>query len=295
MRAEETALNERISARYDSLSPQLRRAAAFVAKHPDEVATRSLRYLAGMADLTPPTLSRLAATLGYEGYEDLRESCRTQIKMRRLRFSERAETLQKSDSAEPGHSEFVFRQGMAAVENINAFLNSLNLEQLESAVARLTAARQVVLVGSMSSRPYVDYMDYMASLAFDNWWVLGIEHGTIAAALVNVNESDAAVVIAKAPYARWSIDAARNLQEAGVGVIGITDEIISPLHAHCAVSFTVPTESPQFFPSHTATLVLIESLIGIATARGGEGVSRRIAAVESTSHRIGEYCSQDSL
>lgn len=291
----ESALNDRISAHFENLSPQLRRAAEFVANHPDEVATRSLRYLAGMAEIAPPTFSRLAATLGYDGYEDLRESCRNQIKTRRLRFSERAETLQKSDSAEPGHSEFIFRQGSAAVENINAFLGALTLERLESAATQLISARRVILAGSMSSRPFVDYMAYMASMAFDSWRVIGDKRGSTAAALVGVDEKDAAVVICKAPYAQWSIDAARNLREAGAWVIGITDEVVSPLHRQCADSFTVPSVTPQFFPSHAATLVLIESLIGIAIARGGDSVGRRIAAVESTSHRIGEYFPRGDL
>ena len=291
----ESALNDRISAHFENLSPQLRRAAEFVANHPDEVATQIAeipRRHGGdhAADLFPA-----GRHPGIRGLRRPAESCRNQIKTRRLRFSERAETLQKSDSAEPGHSEFIFRQGSATVENINAFLGALTLERLEAAATQLISARRVILAGSMSSRPFVDYMAYMASMAFDSWRVIGDKRGSTAAALVGVDEKDAAVVICKAPYAQWSIDAARNLREAGAWVIGITDEVVSPLHRQCAVSFTVPSVTPQFFPSHAATLVLIESLIGIAIARGGDSVGRRIAAVESTSHRIGEYYPRGDL
>ena len=104
-----------------------------------------------------------------------------------------------------------------------------------------------------------------------------------------MNEDDAAVVIAKAPYAGRSIDVARTLSERNAWVIGITDEAMSPLPVHCAASFIVSTRTPQFFSSHVATLVLIESLIGMIVASGGDSVRDRIAAVELTSHAIGEY------
>ena len=285
----EPTVTDRIAARLDDLSPQLRRAAEFVANHPEDVATRSLRYLAGMMELPPPTFSRLAVALGYDGYEDLRESCRHQIKMRRLRFSERAEALQKCDAELPEGGRFIFRQGAAGIDNITELLDSVDPELLELAAARLIAARRVVLVGSMSSRPFVDYMAYMASMAFDNWQAFGSDTGSNAATLVDVDDRDAAVVVCMAPFAQRSIDATKHLGDLGVWVIGMTDEVLSPLHPLCAAAFVVSTETPQFFSSHVATLVLIESLIGMVIARGGARVSRRIEAVESTSHSIGDY------
>ena len=285
----EPTVTDRIAARLEDLSPQLRRAAEFVAKHPEDVATRSLRYLAGRMELAPPTFSRLAAALGYDGYEDLRESCRRQIKMRRLRFSERAEALQKCDAELPEGGRFIVRQGAAGIDNITELLDSVDLDLLELAAARLIAARRVVLVGSMSSRPFVDYMAYMASMAFDNWQVFGSEAGSTVATLVDVDDRDAAVVICKAPFAQESIKATKHLGDRGAWVIGMTDEVLSPLHPICAATFVVSTETPQFFSSHVATLVLIESLIGMVIARGGARVRRRIEAVESTSHRIGDY------
>ena len=56
---------DRVAAGYAGLSPQLRRAADFVAANGQEVATRSLRQVAAAAGVTPPTLSRLARALGH--------------------------------------------------------------------------------------------------------------------------------------------------------------------------------------------------------------------------------------
>ena len=285
-------LNDRISANFEELSPKLRLAAEFVAKHPDEVATRSLRYVAGMTELTPPTFSRLAAALGYDAYEDLRDSCRDQIKKQRVNFADRADALQKHDSLNPEKGRFILRQGTSAIENINLLLNSMDLGLLETTAERLVAARSVILVGSMSSRPFVDYLAYVASMAFENWMVFGHGTGSTAATLVGTDNRDVAIVLSKSPCARDSIEAAKILNEQGVWIVAITDEVLSPLNTYCDASFNVSVETPQFFSSYVATLVLIESLIGIVIAMGGENVGRRIAAVESASHRIGEYHSR---
>ena len=67
------SFSDRVAAGYAGLSPQLRRAADFVAANGQEVATRSLRQVSVAAGVTPPTLSRLARALGFDSYEALRE------------------------------------------------------------------------------------------------------------------------------------------------------------------------------------------------------------------------------
>jgi DNA-binding MurR/RpiR family transcriptional regulator len=62
-------MQQLISSKYSSLSPQLQRAARFVVENPEEVATRSLRQIAASIDMSPPTFSRLAGALGYKNYE----------------------------------------------------------------------------------------------------------------------------------------------------------------------------------------------------------------------------------
>lgn len=56
----------------DRLSPQLRRAARFLKRHPDLVAMHSLRDLAKRAEVGPATFVRLAQALRFSGYPELR-------------------------------------------------------------------------------------------------------------------------------------------------------------------------------------------------------------------------------
>ena len=53
------SIEDRISAQYGELSTKLRTAADYVAAHPVEVATRSLRSVAQSSGVSPATFSRL--------------------------------------------------------------------------------------------------------------------------------------------------------------------------------------------------------------------------------------------
>lgn len=282
-------MQQLISSKFDTLSPQLKRAAAFIAEHPEEVATRSLRQLAASVDISPPTFTRLATALGFENYEALRESCRHLVKEQKLLFAEKASALRESGAGVDSESHFVLQQANAAIVNINQLVNSIDLALIDAAAERFANARKVVLAGMMSSKPFVDYMAYMASMGFENWSVLGGDPGMDASVLAGLTEGDAALVIAKAPYAERAIHTAQQLHQQGVSVIGITDSVSSPLCAYCRSVFFVSTDTPQFFTSHAATLVLIESLIGVIIANSNEQVEQRIAAVEAKNHEVGNY------
>ncbi len=282
-------LVERISSRLDSLSPKLQRAGRFVLEHPEEVATRSLRNVARQVDMSAPTFSRLADVLGYDGYDDLREVCRLHLKKREHQFAAKARALQDNTTIEDTGSAFIVQQAKSSIANINNLLTSVDLGQIEQAADRLGSARRVILVGAMSSRPFIEYLAYVASMGFDNWHVLGDGRGTDAGIIYDVDATDTALVISKAPYATSSINRARQLRELGANVIGITDSISSPLCQHCSSVFFVSTDTPQFFTSHAATLVLLESLIGLVVGKGGEQVRDRIANIEAVNFAEGDY------
>ncbi|MCP4184221.1 MAG: MurR/RpiR family transcriptional regulator [Hyphomicrobiales bacterium] len=286
-----SSVQEKIVTNIHSLSPRLRVAANYVADHPDEIASRSLRYNAIATELTPPTFSRLARALGYENYELLRDACRNQIKKQRLTFADKAKVLQEGQKTGNGSGDFVLRHGSAAIDNIGIFLNTIDPLQVDEVAKTLIKARRVHLVGMMSSRHFVDYMEYMASMAFENWRVLGGKPASMASTLADINKQDVILAICHTPYAKRSVEIARFAHNAGAQVIGITDNVISPLAAVSDAVLIVNTESPQFFSSHIATLVLIESIIGISVAKSGKTARERIAAVEQTSHNLGEYWS----
>ena len=276
---------------YEELSGQLQRAARFVLDHPDEVATRSLRHLANISQLSPSAFSRLARATGFDNYEDMRELCRGDIKKRKISFADKARTLQNPSQTDSSKGTFIARQAAASIENIDQMLNTADPTQLEAVANKLAVARNVFLVGAMSSSGFINYLSYMGNMAFKSWRSLNDVASPAGNILADANNNDVLLVITKFPYTRSSVEATRLAQKKNLTIIVITDATDSPVIPFSNYTFVVPTESPQFFSSHVATLVLIESLMGMTIAQGGKAASERIAAVELANESLDCYWS----
>lgn len=277
--------------RLDGLSPKLRIAAEFVMAHPDEIATRALRQVAKAANLTPPTLSRLARALDCETYEDLREICRGELKRRNRVLADKAQALlQLSSEDGPADKSGVFLvQARSAMENVRKLMESVELDKLRAAADVLAGARKVVLFGTASGLALVNYFRCMAGMAFDNWRVAGADGAFWASEMAKIGPEDAAFVVSSRPYGARPVRAAEIARDAGAAVIAITDSLQSPYIGIASNCFIVETESPQFFPSHVAPLVLIEGLMGMVVRRAGKQAAGRIRSTESTGHDLREY------
>jgi len=277
--------------RLDGLSPKLRSAAEFVVAHPDEIATRTLRQIAKAANLTPPTLSRLARALDCNTYEDLREICRDELKRRNRVLADKAQALlQLSSGDSQADKPGVFLvQARSAMENVQELMESVELDKLRAAADALASARKVVLMGVSSGLALVSYFRCMASMAFDNWRVAGADGAMWATEMAKLGAGDVVFFVSLQPYADRPVRAAEIARDAGAEVIVVTDSLHSPYARFASICFIVETESPQFFPSHAAPLVLIEGLMGMVVRRAGKQAAGRIRSTEATGHEMQEY------
>lgn len=180
-------------------------------------------------------------------------------------------------------------QSAAAIRNIEKLVNDLDMDQLRAAADGLVAAERVFIVGSLASAGFAQYFGYMANLAFTHWQVVGSNGVSLTTALTGLTGADAVLVITMEPYAKRSINAAQMACESGAFVVVISNSNSCPAFRFAAQSFTVPTDSPQFFSSYIATLALLESLMGMIIRRSDPEVRRRLEAVELNNHRLGEY------
>jgi DNA-binding MurR/RpiR family transcriptional regulator len=289
-----TALQDQISRNFSDLSPQLRRAARYVSEHPEDVAMRSLRQVAKTSGLNPPTYSRLARAIGFQHYEDLRDSCRNELRQQRLSLADRAALLQESDgsSAKSSAGSFAAAHARSAVSGIQKLIDDLNVSQLAVAADQLAKAENVFLIGSMSSRTMVEYLSYVAHMATSNWRVIGQGADSASVLLAGITERDVVLTVAIAPFASETVRAVEIAAAADACILAVTDDLQSPVLKHARFSFFIPTESPQFFPSQVAVVTFLEILIGMVVRRLGDKCQNRIDAVEKINHAIGDYWPQ---
>ena len=290
MAAAET-IEDRISEHYAELSTKLRTAADFVAGHPVDVATRSLRSVAQTSGVSPATFSRLARVLGYADYEALREAGRAAVGQKLIPFSERARSLRQPERRSEV-ADLLHEQARACIANIAYIDQNLSADRLEAAAEALHRAGTVLLLGSMGSAGLIDYLGYQAQWIASNWHVAGRNGTSTAAILSRMGPDDALFVLVKTPYAARSVNALRAARDKAVATIVVTDSHAAPALRFADHAFVVPTVSPNFFSSYAATLVLFEALVTLLLTKAGPEAEDRILAMEDQVRRLGENWSE---
>lgn len=279
---------DRLTRAHPGLSPQVRKAAAYVLDNPGDVATLSMRKVAAAAEVPPPTLPRLAQAVGFETYEAFREVYRRQLQERTLGYSEQAGRLRQRHDGDGNASLWsAFRQ--ASLANIEHLFATLEADMIGEVAEALLGTRNVYVAGMQASFAFANYVQYVGYMAHPNWILVRNRNGVLADGVVGLGPEDALVAIALSPCARDTIRLAQMAKDRGATVVGITDSRTTPLAARSDFVLTVPCHSPQFFESYVSTTALLETIVGFVVARSSQDVVRNIDRVEQCRRGLGEY------
>ena len=291
MRVQFSAGADRLTRAYPKLSPQLKKCAAYILDHPSEVATLSMRQVAARASVPPSTLNRLARALDFRTYNEFRALYRDSINEQSAGFSLEAGQLHAvARDSETDHALDVYQQ--AAVGNINTLFDHIDRAAVERAAQALAEARNVLVAGMHASHSFANYLHYVAATVFRNWHLVVRPNGELSHLVEALTPADVTVCIAIEPCAADTIKLARRARESGARVVGITDRRTSPLAACADDILLISVHSPSFFPSHIGAAALVEMLVGMVAARGGQSVVERVERLDRFRREMGEYWSE---
>lgn len=263
----------------DTLSPQLRRAARFMAANADRVAVQSMRETAAAAGVTPATMVRLAQALGASGYPELKQRFVDRLLPGRLPYAAKAAALQDHG----GPAALYDRAYEAQIANLEATQRANGPAAMEAAAAALEAAQRVWIVGFRSLYPVAFHTHYVWGFFRGDLHLAASPGGTLDIGLFAIARGDAALVMSVTPYAREALQAAAIANEAGAAVVALTDGTLSPLARRADHVLVCATDTPSFFHSLTAASATAETLLAILAQRGGR---RALAAIDAAQRRL---------
>lgn len=270
---------ERLRARFETLSPELQRAARWVADHPGETGLWSMRQQAKSAGVSPPTMVRLARALGFAGYAGFRKPFQEAL-AGGLHYRPRASALQAAPEAK--RIERLAREITAAqVADVQSVLALNPPPKLEAAVAAIAAARRVGFLGVRAPFGIAFQFGYAYNLIARNGVLFDGIGGTVQDQVDALGTDDALVAISQEPYSRPTVDAVLTAAKRGVTVVAITDSALSPLARNAAHFLLFRADSISFFHSMIAPLALVELLVAWLAAKGGKAVLKRLAEVDA--------------
>jgi len=262
-------VSQQIEDAYARLSPQLKRAARYALDHPDDIALLSMRKFAAKADVQPATMVRLVKILGIDGYADFQEAFRSRLRTRPEEpYSKSASSIQ----ARGTHGAHGLFNDMMSMEhaNLSSLTDELGFDALSECANLIGQARHVYVGGIRSCYPAAFYFQYACRTFKDNITLLNGHGGTFADELRGAGKDDVFLAISFTPYSRSMVQAAQYASSRGVRIIALTDSTLSPLlKAKNALPLIVRTSSPSFFHSVVPAMSVVQALVLLLIANGG--------------------------
>ncbi len=273
-----------VKARFPDMSPQFQIGARYLMDSPTEVPVESMRSIASRAGVQPATLVRLAQSLGYEGWEPLR-----QVFVRGLHQTPRRYADQARDTLRRRHTGSVLeRQVTIHADNLR-LLEAQNTESLPEAARILAKAEHVHIVGFRASQPAAQTLHYLYRLFRNTVTLLRGDAGMLEMELRTLARGDAVVIVGFAPYSQEAMRVAAAAHARGCSIIAVCDSKLAPMARNAAVTLLFPTTTSSFFPSSAGATVLVEALAAQLLSRAGPKAIEALGRAEDELRNTGAY------
>lgn len=270
------------------LAPEVRKAAAYVLEHPNDVGVSSVREIAEAADVKPNTVVRMARSVGLDGYEDFREPFRKRIRRGNHDFPDRARWLQ-SLSKGGKLSGLYAEMAESAIANIEQTFSATGSDQIMDVSRAIVSARRVFVLGVGANYMLANYFAYLADMALDNIEAIPKTGSTAIDDLARGRPDDVLIAMTFKPYRTEVVETVELASAQGIKVIALSDSAASPIVIRSKHSFILHSDTPQFFPSVVAAVALLETLIAFVIAEAGPSVVADIERFHERRHELGIY------
>jgi DNA-binding MurR/RpiR family transcriptional regulator len=270
---------KRIRRDFDALTPELQRAARWIADHPSETGLLSMRQQARNAGVSAPTMLRLARALGFADYAGLRRPFQEAMAGRSLQFGRRASALQAAPEARR-IGRLAQEMASSQLEDVKSVLALNPAALIDAAVGVIAAARRVGFLGVRSSFGIAFQFRYAYNLIARNGVLFDGLGGTVHDQVDTLDRGDVLIAISQSPYSTPTVEAVGAAADRGVSIIALTDSVVSPLARRATHALRYRADSVSFFPSMIAPLALVELLLARLAAKGGKAVLERLTEVE---------------
>ncbi len=279
MRARTQILNQ-----FEMLSPALQKAARFLVDHPNEVVVLSMRAVATKAGAQPATLVRLAQSLGYKGWGELKEAFTQDLGLNSESYGSRARSLAKKSTHETWLKELITAQ----TANL-AYTEKYCGEALHQAARLLQQSETVYVAGFRASLPVAYTLVYGYRLFRNSVQLIDGQNVGLEMQLRPIGKNDVVVVISFSPYSSEMLAIIQHAKRRGARLLAMTDSDASPLALAADHTILFSIDSPSFFPSVTSAVSLAEALLGIMVAEGGSKAVANIDRSEQELVELGGY------
>ena len=274
MSISQNRVGELVRQRLDSLSPAERRLARVLLASYPIAGLESVARFAERAGVSPPTVTRFIAKLGFRGYPEFQENLRHEVQSRLSSPLERYRDEPKQESAIKTALD-------VSTRNLQATLDLLSERDVKEAIELLAdVRRRVMVLGGRVSGPLARYLAGQLHLLRPGIGLVDSERSAPAQQLIDMRKTDVLVLFDYRRYQTDTIDSARVAAARGCDVILFTDQWLSPASAFSRQVLVTSVETVGPFDSLVGAMAVVEAIVAAVLARLGARAEARMQNLE---------------
>jgi DNA-binding MurR/RpiR family transcriptional regulator len=238
---------------------------------------QSINRLAEFADVSSPTIIRLARKLGFDGFSGLQDAIRDEISARMK------QPLAKLDASKPvGGSDHIVSRFIEAVSsNINRTLERLDLAEFDQVAGLLSdPTRRLYLLGGRITRSNAHYFFNHLQIIRPQVTLLDSSPSVWPQSLLDMDAGAVLIVFDIRRYEKELEKLADLALKQGANIVLFTDAWGSPIEKYAQHCFRATVEVPSSWDSTLAINFLIEALVAEVQSRSSDQSAERIATLE---------------
>jgi DNA-binding MurR/RpiR family transcriptional regulator len=272
-RVSERSIQARVHDVLGELPDAQRRVAELAVADPEALAFGTVQSVAERTGTSAPTVVRVAAALGFDGYTALRDAIRVELSTR-LRSA--AERLQQ-----PVDAPLFTRTRTAELANVDQTLAGLDPAQVDRAVALLADPERRVWIMPSSQLAGVGtrFADELSLIRSRVRVVDGAEF-RVHTILAAVQPGDVLVTFDIQRHEAWLVRAQRAAVARGAVPIAVTDRLPCSLELTGGEALTFSCETPGPFESQVGAVIVANLLVNGVVDLDRSGLAERVDVLE---------------
>lgn len=238
----------------------------------------SITDFARAAEVSTPSVLRLAKKLGFPGFPALQEELRSELSARLQTPISKHERW----AAEAPDAHILNKFATAAMENLSGSLKLMDHRAFDAIVALLAdRKRKIHIAGGRITGAIAAYLATHLQMARPGVSLVPASQGAWPQYLIDLSRQDVILLFDIRRYDARMLDLAASAEEQGAKVVLITDQWISPIARLAVHSLPLRIEAPSSWDSNIAPLFVAEALIAATVNASWRETAARIAAIES--------------
>lgn len=272
-----------VQSAYPHLPENQRKVADVLLDRIREVPFLSVIELEDLSGTSKATVVRLAQSLGFSGYHELRERLREGAQSE---ISDAGSFPLLSEETDEETLTTVARQD---VQNINQTIAQIDREVFARVTEMFLTASRVYTFGLGISSLLARVLSYSLNQVAVRSTPFAHEHETFFEQIHQVTPSDVAVAFSFHPYSRETIDTAQALAAKGVPLVAVTDRVTSPVSFVSTAVLPIASQNRLFTNSISAISVLINALATEVALRSKNRATDNLRKTEDLLQQAGHY------